>query len=101
MKLQSEAPELPHRHSSVLKQANLTSCPAFRGILLHGESRVLSELYRLPEDGEDRRVEESEVAACERRADESVPAQKPVGRAKLEARADSVQVSLRRVAPNL
>lgn len=49
------------------------------------------------EDGEDGRVEESEVT-CETRADESVPPQKPVSRAKLEARADSVQVSLRRHA---
>lgn len=52
------------------------------------------------EDGEDRRVEESEVTSCETRADESVPAQKPVSRAKLEARADSVQVPRRCVKPN-
>lgn len=47
------------------------------------------------EDGEDHRLEKSEVTSCETRADESVPPQKPASRAKLEARADSVQVSLR------
>lgn len=47
------------------------------------------------EDGEDHRSEKSEVTSCETRADESVPPQKPTSRAKLEARADSVQVSLR------
>lgn len=44
------------------------------------------------EEGEDLCVEEPEVSSSETRAEESVPAQKPVSRAKLEARADSVQV---------
>lgn len=46
------------------------------------------------EEGEERCVEEPEVTSCETRAEESVPAPKPVSRAKLEARADSVQVPL-------
>lgn len=44
------------------------------------------------EEGDDLCVEEPEVSACETGAEESIPAQKPVSRAKLEARADSVQV---------
>lgn len=51
------------------------------------------------EDGEDGRAEEAEATSCETRAEESPPAQKPTSRAKLEARADSVQVSLRCVTP--
>ncbi|XP_068578528.1 anoctamin-3 isoform X3 [Cebidichthys violaceus] len=43
------------------------------------------------EEGKDQYVEESEVTTCETRADESVPLQKPVSRAKLEARTDSLQ----------
>ncbi|CAG05529.1 unnamed protein product, partial [Tetraodon nigroviridis] len=53
--------------------------------------RSLREFLAGAEDGEERRVEESEVTSCETRADESIPAQKPVSRAKLEARAGSVQ----------
>lgn len=44
------------------------------------------------EDGNDQYVEESEVTTTETRADESFPLQKPVTRAKLEARTDSIQV---------
>lgn len=51
------------------------------------------------EEGEDLCVEEPEVSSCETRAEESIPAQKPVSRAKLEARADSVQVPRCCVAP--
>lgn len=43
------------------------------------------------EDGKDHYVEESEVSACETRADESFLLQKPVTRARLEARTDSLQ----------
>ncbi len=44
------------------------------------------------EEGKDHYVEESEATTCETRADESFLLQKPVTRAKLEARTDSVQV---------
>lgn len=44
------------------------------------------------EDGKDHYVEESEATTCETRADESFLVQKPVTRAKLEARTDSLQV---------
>lgn len=44
------------------------------------------------EDGKDHYVEESEATTCETRADESFLLQKPVTRAKLEARTDSLQV---------
>lgn len=44
------------------------------------------------EEGDDLCVEEPEVRSCDTRPEESIPAQKPVSRAKLEARADSVQV---------
>uniref|UniRef100_A0A8C4H8T6 Anoctamin n=1 Tax=Dicentrarchus labrax TaxID=13489 RepID=A0A8C4H8T6_DICLA len=43
------------------------------------------------EDGKDHYVEESEATTCETRADESFLLQKPVTRAKLEARTDSLQ----------
>lgn len=44
------------------------------------------------EDGKDHYVEESEATTCETRVDESFLVQKPVARAKLEARTDSLQV---------
>lgn len=44
------------------------------------------------EDGKDHYVEESEATTCDTRADESFLLQKPVTRAKLEARTDSLQV---------
>lgn len=44
------------------------------------------------EDGKDHYTEESEATTCETRADESFLLQKPVTRAKLEARTDSVRV---------
>lgn len=44
------------------------------------------------EDGKDHYVEESEVTTCETRVDGSFLIQKPVTRAKLEARTDSLQV---------
>ncbi|XP_042267499.1 anoctamin-3 isoform X3 [Thunnus maccoyii] len=43
------------------------------------------------EDGKDHYVEESEATTCETRADESFLLQKPVTRAKLKARIDSLQ----------
>ncbi|XP_029993014.1 anoctamin-3 isoform X1 [Sphaeramia orbicularis] len=43
------------------------------------------------EDGKDHYVEESEATTCETRADESFLLQKPVTRAKLEARTNSLQ----------
>ncbi|XP_029289657.1 anoctamin-3 isoform X2 [Cottoperca gobio] len=43
------------------------------------------------EDAKDQYVEESEVTPCETKADESFPLKKPVTRAKLEARTDSLQ----------
>lgn len=46
------------------------------------------------EDGKDHYVEESEATTCGMRADESFLVKKPVTRAKLEARTDSLQVLL-------
>ncbi|XP_031715512.1 anoctamin-3 isoform X3 [Anarrhichthys ocellatus] len=60
-----------------LSQSISTSCS-----LLHPQTA---------EEGKDQYVEESEVTTCETRADESVPLQKPVTRAKVEARTDSLQ----------
>lgn len=49
---------------------------------------------RAAEDGKDHYVEESEATTCGTRADESFLVKKPVTRAKLEARTDSLQVLL-------
>lgn len=61
-----------------------------------GTSSVSASLMVLclcaADEGKDHYVEESEVTTCETRADESIPLQKPVTRAKLEARTDSLQV---------
>ncbi|XP_069019424.1 anoctamin-3 isoform X2 [Embiotoca jacksoni] len=66
----------PKPEVEVLSQSISTSC---------------SLLPPRTEDGKDHFVEESEVSTCEMRADESFLLQKPVTRAKLEARTDSLQ----------
>ncbi|XP_032378982.1 anoctamin-3 isoform X2 [Etheostoma spectabile] len=62
---------------------------------VEGLSQSISTSSRLlrpqtAEDGKDQYVEESEVT-CETKPEESFPLQKPVTRAKLEARTDSLQ----------
>ncbi|KAM4572661.1 anoctamin-3 isoform 2-T2 [Odontesthes bonariensis] len=47
---------------------------------------------QIAEDVKDNYIEESEVSTCQTRADQSFLLQKPVSRAKLEARTDSIQV---------
>lgn len=61
------------------------------GSLIVTDCAVLC-LCAAAEDGKDHYVEVSEVTACETRADESFLLQKPVTRAKLEARTNSLQV---------
>lgn len=55
-------------------------------------SLIVLCLCAAEDQGKDHYVEESEATVCENRADESFLLQKPVTRAKLEARADSLQV---------
>ncbi|XP_038562190.1 anoctamin-3 isoform X1 [Micropterus salmoides] len=66
----------PKPEVEVLSQSISTSC---------------SLLPPQTEDGKDHYVEESEATTCETKADESFLLQKPVTRAKLEARTDSLQ----------
>eukprot|EP00066_Takifugu_rubripes_P016709 XP_011605975.1 PREDICTED: anoctamin-3 [Takifugu rubripes] len=79
----------PKPEADGLSQSVSTSCsllPPHTASSLHPSIHPSSA-----EEGEDLCVEEPEVSSCEPRAEESIPAQKPVSRAKLEARADSVQ----------